>query len=365
MKIGILTYHRAENYGALLQAYALRTFLRQQGYEAEFVDYWPEYHVEHYRVFSKKIFRQRNIKGKLMYLKRYLQWGVWRYKRKKRLNRFTREYLGVPQTITYQADNDVCDKFDVVVYGSDQIWRKQNFPGCPGFNYWYFGSDNIKAAKKIAYAASMGKLDVSKEEMEGLKPYLEKFSHITVRESNLKTLLEDYGIKTELVLDPVFLIGRDVWSKIAAQPQKKGKYLLFYNLLNTKESIDFAEQLSKDLRLPIVEINMIIDYAHLGSRFVRSASIPQFLSLIENADCVVSNSFHGVAFSLIFEKQFFALGIGNNAERVVSLLEQIGLSERYVSGKKPAGLIDYNVVRPKLEAVIERSKSIIKSMIKS
>lgn len=94
MKIGILTYHRAENYGALLQAYALKEYLYTKGYDVAFVDYWPQYHIEHYKLFSWKKFCSGSYKYKICSLYVFLLWGSFKFLRKVRLNRFMKQYLG-------------------------------------------------------------------------------------------------------------------------------------------------------------------------------------------------------------------------------------------------------------------------------
>ncbi|MBQ6087128.1 MAG: polysaccharide pyruvyl transferase family protein [Bacteroidales bacterium] len=360
MKVGILTYHRAENYGALLQAFALRTYLKGLGFDVDFVDYWPDYHSDFFKIFPWKRFKAGSIYTKAVCLYLATVWGIPRSKRKCVMKDFMSGYLGLADRPRYVDDSDVCDCFDCVVYGSDQIWRQQNLPGHKGLDFWYFGSPNVQA-RKIAYAASMGPSNLSDKEKEDIKSRLTAFEALSVRESSLQETLASLGFVSEVVVDPVFLLSREQWGKVADEAKKKvkgRKYILFYNLLNSNESSRFADRLGKAHGLRIIEITKKYGIRYLGKRYSHTASVPEFLSLIRNAEYVVSNSFHGVAMSIIFEKQFFAVGMGKRSDRVESLLKVLDLGERYIKHGDSAPLpdIDYQVVRPKLEDYASRSK---------
>lgn len=359
MKIGILTYHRAENYGAMLQAYALRTYLQSLGHDVEFVDYWPDYHVNYFKIFSWDRFKRASWKGKIEYL---LGATVWLYPRKRRsmhLQRFIHERLRVTGSPRYNEKTKATEHYDVVVYGSDQIWRKQNMGGV-GFDDWYFGADNVVADKRIVYAGSMGTVKTSPADDAYIKKMMQHFQAISVREADLQEYLQTQGVESELVIDPVFLLNKEQWLTLADQKKEKGKYILFYNLLNKPESVRFAERLSKETGLPIKELNKKMLFRHIGKRYISGASVEEFLRLIKDAEYVVSNSFHGVAFSLIFQKQFFAVGFGERGNRVKTLLANAGAPERFVTEPKDLLLllkqIDYFSVSEKLEVVINDSK---------
>lgn len=358
MKIGILTYHRAENYGALLQAYALLTYLDNLGHEVSFIDYWPKYHSDYFKIFSWATFAKRPLKSKLLMLVRLVLMGNKLLKRKKVMQQFMHEQLRLPDTPTYTARDCETERFDVAVYGSDQIWRKQNLGGV-GFDEWFFGSDNVQADKKIVYAGSMGKLETIPEDVMFVKTQMRNFHHIAVREKDLQDYLQQQGIASTLVIDPVFLLTKEQWHRLAVAPQSDSPYILFYNLLNTPESTAFAKELSKKTGLPIKEITKKTVWGKKGNRFIDSASVQEFLGLVEHAAYVVSNSFHGIAFSVIFEKQFFAVGMGEKSNRVVSLLESGGIKERYVEtrhGQITASEIDYTEVSTRIKDGIKKSK---------
>ena len=359
MKIGILTYHRAENYGALLQAYGLKTYLQELGHEVSFVDYWPTYHSDYFRIFPLTKYKKGNVRVKLGLLRRSLTWSCLpKYLRKFRLQHFMKSYLELDAQPKYTQGNEKTDEYDVVVYGSDQIWRKQNLGGVL-FDSWYFGSDNVQAKRKIVYAGSMGTVKTTAEDDSFIKNAMQNFSCISVRENDLQNYLQSLGISSTIVTDPVFLLDKKQWERIAKPSEKRGQYILFYNLLRTPESTQFAENLSRQTGLPICELNKQFSYQHIRSRYIGTASVESFLGLIEGAAYVVSNSFHGVAFSIIFEKQFFAVGMNERANRVISLLKNTGITQRYVeSSNVPMNMpdIDYVKVKQNLQERVLQSK---------
>jgi len=367
MKIGILTYHRAENYGALLQAYSLRTYLQGLGHEVSFVDYWPDYHVNFFKVFSWDRFKHAVWKGKLEYLLGATLWNCPKRKRRKRLQQFIKVQLGVTGKPRYNENTKETEHFDVVVYGSDQIWRKQNMGGV-GFDDWYFGAKNVQADMKIVYAGSMGTVKTTTADDEYVSRMMPNFQAISVREADLQSYLQILHIPSTLVIDPVFLLSKEQWQQVAApRNDMEGKYILFYNLLNKAESVKFAEKLSKETGLPIKEINKKMSFRHLGERYISTASVQEFLQMVRDADYVVSNSFHGVAFSIIFEKQFFAVGMGEKSNRVETLLANAGIPERYVQGGAIPMIqgknIDYAKVKESLLDALIVSKNFLNSSL--
>ena len=364
MRIGILTYHRAENYGALLQSYALKTYLEQRGYDVSFVDYWPEYHNDYFRIFPRIKFRKSSPLMKAYCLYMLVVWGWARLKRKRTFTHFISEKLGIPSVPKYNKVSDVCSEFDLVFYGRDQIWRKQGLPGFPGRDLWYFGSSNV-VARKVAYAASVGASCFEESEQSEIKRNLSAFHALSVREESLQESLEVLGISSTLVADPVFLLQAERWRELSKESNcKKGRSILVYNLLDSPESEKFAKKLAKKRHLPIREITKVYGFNKLGRRYIHGASVQEFLSLIANAEIVVSNSFHGVAFSILFQKQFYAVGMGTRADRVRSLLGQLGIENRYISGDQlEAKEIDYSVIADSLNRYRAVSESFIEGVL--
>ena len=357
MKIGILTYHRSHNYGALLQAVALRYRLVKFGHEVYFIDYWPEYHRQMYSLvpnvgFSFLLKRIQRICSFMLLYK----------SRKKRLlafNKFIDTYIN-PYTHIY-AENA---KFDVIIYGSDQIWRKQE--GLSGhFDAVYFADNILMTRKNISYAASMGNIDLLDSDYVFLKDYLNRFSYISVREDYLRDVVDKLGYNSQMVLDPTLLLLKSEWNELFKIKRiYKYKYVLYYRLLNDsfdeKQIRNFANTLDCEL--------IILDGAvrEIGRNVVSTAGPMEFLSLIKYADFVFSSSYHGLMFSLIFEKQFY-VSFKENAARAQSILSNLNLSNRLLA---PMGIIplykdeiNYCVVEKKIEKLRNNSlEYILKSI---
>jgi len=366
MKIGILTYHRAENYGALLQAYATKSYLESLGHDVSFVDYWPQYHIDYFKLFSWRRFLAGSIHVKMAMLTGIIVWGIPRLRRKRQLQRFMQQRLGLNPQPQYTDMDDKTERYDAVIYGSDQIWRKQHLGGVE-FDDWYFGSDNVRTERKIAYAASMGKLETTEKDDGYVKRMMRNFSNIAVRETSLQDYLYQLDVSSTIVADPVFLLTKDQWLQVAEPFEKSKEYILFYNLLNTSESTRFAKALSKQTGLPVIEVTKRLSLLHIGSHYIRTASVERFLGLLAGARYVVSNSFHGVAFSLIFGKQFWAVGMGEKAGRVISLLASAGISQRYVETAFQHILlkdtINYENVNVRIKGLVASSKEFLNASI--
>lgn len=366
MKIGILTYHRAHNYGALLQAYALKNFLIIHGYSVEFIDYFPEYHRQVYANIERREFRTLNLIQKIKYpfymFLRFYPLYILKEIRRQKFIRFIKKNLikkevGVRNTL-----------YDVVIYGSDQIWRKQAKPSMPGFNDMYFGNDLIKAKKRIAFSASMGIIDLDLHDKLYLLKAFEKFAAISVREKDLYDTIKSFSTYPIIqTIDPVFLIDKQHWSGIASKKVFNKKFILFYNLHSDKESLEIAEYISSKLGYKIIELVNGIKYINSQGRIKGTCGPIEFLSLIENAEFVVTSSFHGVAVSIIFKKQFYAC-LMTNYQRVASLLSSLGIEDRLIRGKKDICLeqnINYTQISLLLDQEREKAINYLSSTLKN
>ena len=231
MKIGILTYHRSYNYGALLQAIALREILVSEGHQVFFVDYWPAYHRHRYALFSFSwMMSRKRLRGKLGYIKDCISNFSYRKIRNNIFVKFISEYI---EPFTLSCD----DTYDVIIHGSDQVWRKQ--PELNKYNPIYFGKSQIQAYKKISYAASMGILPDQESDFQTLKNYISTLTSISVRESNLLNLIEQLGFTNVTQdLDPTLLTTSDFWVQKFKLRKSNEKYALYYQLQDTFSNSD-------------------------------------------------------------------------------------------------------------------------------
>ncbi|MGM9746972.1 MAG: polysaccharide pyruvyl transferase family protein [Paludibacteraceae bacterium] len=347
MKIGILTYHRAHNYGAMLQAYALQHFLLSQGHQAEFIDYWPKEHADEYSLW-------RPLKGTLINkLLTLITSGLTFWRRRSRIQQFKTfmvEYLGLPAKAKYSAHAAIIyEHYDCVIVGSDQIWRNRSSLGkYYGFDPTFFCQTLAYPARCISYAASMGVIQMDELDRQRFKQYLSAFHTIFVREQSLCQVVNDMGFPASVVLDPTLLFTKEQWNVILPKTRFcTHKYVLYYQLMDSKEALAFAKQQAKQRNCQLLIMDARISCIQ-RPKHISFASPIGFMQAIRDAEFVVPTSFHGTAFSLIFEKQFVATGLLQNADRVQTLLRSIGIPDNYQDIPTTCPLVDYMSVHTKL-----------------
>lgn len=353
MIIGILTYHRTHNYGALLQAVATRCFLQKLGHEVYYVDYWPDYHRDNYSLFDRTSFKRSGLLKKLS----IIYHTMVNYKGKKRrvqtFEPFIAKYI-VPYCKPYTEGVH----YDVVLYGSDQIWRKQHRDGNK-FNSIYFGTNRINADKHITYAASMGKINLSDTDKLFLKDSLKKFDSLMVREDDLCQVLDELGFNdAKVVIDPTLLLSSEDWNnaipfhKIIPEP-----YVLLYQLSDSISRVH-AEEFAKKRNLKLVVLGSKYDYRHPND--ITDATPEDFISLIKYADIVLAGSYHGLVFSLNYNKNVYC-SFKVNSKRAETILKAVGLEDRMVEAntKLPTidSLIDWTVINEELNKLRNTSIS--------
>ncbi len=323
MKIGILTYHCAHNYGAVLQCYALQEYLKSLGHEVCVVDYRPTYLK--YSLFIWYNWLSLNPIKCIKKIIRQLRSFNLQHQRHKAFEKFIHKRLNVKSINLQSAQHEI----DCFVFGSDQIWRKNRNQ----FDPIYFGE--FKAAqghKLISYAASMGLNELSETEKVQIGKWLKNFSTITVRETSLKQLLSPLTDKRiEVVADPTFLLSQQEWRKIAKAPDASQPYVLIYQVISNPLANEIARIAAQDLNAEIIEIASKVDSRPKNHRIVYTASPEEFLGWIMNARFVVTTSFHGTAFSIIFNKAFVSIKQNKPSDlRIESLLNQFQLINRFI-----------------------------------
>jgi len=320
MKIGILTYHRTLNYGACLQAVATRVVLEKMGHKVYYVDYWPKYHQGKYKIFSWKVFIPLPFKRKIRYV-----WGA--IKHRKYIIRRANNFATFHNQYIIPFCKPLSETYDVVVYGSDQIWRKQK--ETKAYNPIYFGGRSIKAKKHISYAASMGSLPETEQDRSQVRELVSNFDKISVRENSLKNLLSELGIQNVTQsLDPTLLLSAREWNRIIPTPDYHGpKYVLVYGIGTVSFEMDEVKQYAQENKC-IVKLLQSNGTATDTETLITTAAPDTFIYLVKNAECIFTSSFHGLAFSIIYQKEFFASFTQKKVSRAQSLLTTLGLKDR-------------------------------------
>ena len=372
MKIGIITMHRAQNFGSVLQTYALFKYLKKKQYDVEIIDYIPD------RFRKKTIFNVNSDRytknGKKRIIKMLLLKSiVWLPKlvQMKKFNNFLRNNIELSKKSFYEnCDNlDANDNYDIVITGSDQTW---NTDWSEKIDLMYFLSFVPEKTKKVSYAASFSKEKLSDSEKEIIRPLLKRYNHITVREKSAIDILEDMNIlNAKVTLDPVFLLNKIEWEELCSKRLIKEDYLLIYQM-NSKINLQrIARVISRKLGVKVISVGNrnLFRKDSIVSKNVSFASPYVFLSMVKNARFILTDSFHGTAFSLLFEKQFISVR-GNYPSRLENILRISGLSNRLINendqsiSQLVSTEIDYNNASALLNDCIRESKNELERIIK-
>ena len=343
--IGIVTWPKAANPGTVFQAYALQQFInRIPTLKAEVINY------KYIPPSKKKQGLLRTI------LKPFLR---WRYNK---IVSFSRKIVKFPQErmLNHSELYLVNERYDQFILGSDQIWNV-NFTG---FDKTFF-LDFVKNKRKGAYAPSIGRDDWPEECKDEIRQLLADFSFIGVREKGAVDVVQPLTDKpVHWSLDSTFLFSKSDWELVAKPFQQKGDYIFVYSIMKTQSLRAVAERLSKMTRLPIIEHCGIRKLVPTAKR-IPNRCADTWLSYLMNAKYVVTDSFHGCAFSINTNRTFFVV-VTANGSRIYSILELFGLEDRIVNNIEDIDLsknIDWDSVNIRLEDRRKESQDWLKSSL--
>lgn len=329
MKIDIITLHRAQNYGSVLQAFALQKQIEKLGHQAYILDYYPERYTNKglLKRLKNKSSRFNNplvlLIAKLLIYPSYLKKGI-------QFNKFM-HYLNLEKP-SFATNEEGMGRFtdaDAYCAGSDQIWN----------SHWNEGVEKAlfldfvpKGKLCFSYAASIGLSNIPANEIDDTKLLLDKFEFLSLREDKCVELAKELG-RTDAVqcLDPTLLMSKEEWSLYADDSYKGKEYVLTYNLHHDPEIDKCAKAIASKYHLQIRNISYnwhdIVRHGHLDW----CPTVEGFLGLIKNAKYVVADSFHATAFSIIFEKPFVVITPEVASSRLSSLLKMLGLDDHNIN----------------------------------
>ena len=331
MKIGVITTQYASNYGALLQTYALQRYLNETlKLNSEVLAYYPIHYKEYWRLLTPI----NSVKNFALYIISCLT--PWRLLGKNKRFKKMKEFVNkkIPCSRPYYSKNeiekDICP-YDALICGSDQIWNVSRHKELQ--DVWFLGIDGKgwENVRRIAYAPSVA--DPIPEKMQfKVKERLNKFSAVSLRESSdIPQVSKLYSGKVYHVCDPVFLLSESMWRSIEKKITISEPYILCYFLNPSKEAVDIVRKVKKMTGLKVVQLD-INDLNKVPTDIdILDASPEEFLGYIDNAEYVITNSFHCTAFSVIFQKNLLVVKKKTANSRMESLLEKIGQLSRIVS----------------------------------
>lgn len=355
MKIGILTFHRANNYGAVLQCYALQEFLKSLGHDTYVIDYRPDYVEKRYKVFSRRYWIVRDLKKTFKKLLTEPYLCYIRYKRNKELDVFIKNRYNLYPYSPEESD------LDVVILGSDQIWNPKLTGN--GFDEVFFGKGY--KCRKVAYAASNRSETLTPEEISFYKSHLCKLDFIGVRETKLQNLLQPYtSKKVYLNIDPTLLMSKNWTAELNMTRVINTNYVMLYEVTRHLENRKLAKEYAKQESYSFVELTGALALSYRYTQNLdQTASPEKFLCYLKYASCIFTTSFHGTALSVLFEKDFYYIKQNTSADfRIETLLKELGLENRiidniYIPQSVP---IVYDEVRRKLDTFRSESVNYLK-----
>ena len=400
-KVGIFTlYHKNTNYGATLQAYALQKKVNEQGFETSVIDFFPRKAALLKRIFLLICHPKRLLTVLCKYInnndssKDIIETEYYRLKESKIKNweYFCNKYINATDPISEKNlyKSELMDSYDVLLVGSDQVWNPNI---CSEIHFLPFTK---KGKKKIAYAASISVPNFTEQEKKLFIKWLPDFDYITVRENEGKKLLESFlNLKVETVLDPTLLLTSNDWDKLSEpillqnqvgyrrndmnNENKISDYILFAALGTDPSHRKFAMRISERTGMRIKILSTTLDemranYEIVGDELV-DVSPNQYLFLVKNASMVITDSFHCMAFSINFHRNFFVLKRNSDDDntnmnsRIYTLLNELGLDgqlvEPYDADKVNLSMDLYSSVDEKLNLQRKRSEDILHMMLHS
>ncbi len=325
MRVGILTFHRAHNYGAVLQCFALQQYLISRGDDAYVIDYnnkdlWSFYH------WRDKGYEKYVTSNLFKFPYRLLQ---YLHAKKKHIIRyykfvyFQKRYLRLAPVDSIQKS-----PYDLILIGSDQVW---NTTITHGFDMYYWGQFDHPSSTKVAtYAASLRELwkvnDYGK-----VYNYLSKLDGISVREKSTQYFLNNTfpNLEVSYVPDPVLLIPVNHWKKMAKKPPIKSSYYFFYQAAKSKKVLFTAKEIANQRRANLISLSA--DVKAINSDECHTASPQEFLGWILYADMVITSSFHALIFSILFNKDFYAINLNmGHDDRIRNIVTMFDLEDRLI-----------------------------------
>lgn len=342
--VGIITTYRQANWGSVLQAYALQQVIDNMGLESHIIDYAYPNEFHYNRGYKRSRSWLRNLPGDIV--DRMLILLKQRPPRKMNLlNRFITQHMRCTRRfVSYEDLHQNPPLYDVYVAGSDQIWNPNTMLG----DMSYMLDFAPEEALRISYSSSFASLSIPERLQSDYREDLSKFAHISVREKNGVSVIQELlGRDAAVVLDPTLLLDRFQWTAIAQKATPVSlpdKYILCYMLGYTynpdKSMSQILHLLQKQYQMPVIAMNQLPSSFH-GEEFLLPKSygkgIEEFLMLMNNASVVASSSFHGTAFALNLGRPIIALADGSSKadDRIPSLMSGVGLLDHVVYSNTP------------------------------
>ena len=330
MEIATVTHHSSFNYGGVLQSYALVKYLQQCGHNAYVLDYWPDRRV----TTEKSIYETHNCYNpKIMAInlaKYFLRNKL--LERRKRFNDFRKNILSTsPKRYLSSAEiEESPPNADLYIAGSDQIWN----PIDSLDEVFYLQFTKRIAKKSAAYAPSIGIPEIPAEFKSIMSDWINNIDYLSSREHRGSQIIKELtGRSAPTVVDPVLLLQKNEWKSLIGERLHHGEYILVYSVRRRKYLEEVVRKIKDRYKLPVIMIageNPLTRGLIPADHVHWDAGPIDFINLFANAKCVCTDSFHGTAFSVLFEKPFINISHTRGDSRAQSLLIRAGVEDRRI-----------------------------------
>lgn len=350
-KVSIITLHYIKNYGSVLQTYATQTVFERLSCDAEFVDY--------IRPNECVVEQKKSIKEKVTDATKSVILGLVKGesfdKEDHIFKNFVEKYIHLSKY--YDSYQELCanpPQADVYCTGSDQMWNCEWNGGIIPAYYLEFAPEG---KRRISYAASIGMQQIPQQYKEQVQEMTAKYAAISVRENSAVEVLKtiDYPDAMQ-VLDPTFMLGASDWEKIMAPRPVSYDYVLIYQLNPNEEFDQFARDLAKEKGIKTLRIAFSLKEAMMADKTIYFPTVTQWLSLFYYASYVVTDSFHGTAFSINLQKQLSVFYPPRFKTRLDSILSLTGLEDCIAEGKHPRELKEITTY-DKVQEILDRERA--------
>ena len=373
MKVGLITYHSAYNFGSVLQAYATQAIISQLGHKVEIINYRMPSQKNFYRLFPKNIGKKQLIIN-LLTLSTV---GKRKKRQEKYENLFDRLFVLTEEFNEPEEFGILSNRFDVYISGSDQVWNNKSneYIGVDWKKYMGPYLLDFTSKRKISYASSPESM--SREELEEIKEELSSFKYISCREQYASNILEDViGSNIETVLDPTLLLRKEEWLKLTKGWSNKytnSKYIFYYvfkGMRGLNSDLKIICEIAEKRGLTVitsVPLSFVVPRKNLINAV--DADAIDFLGLINNAEYIITNSYHGTLFSVNFNKNFYSLQSEKiEYSRVEQMAKRLCFSDRVIYSLENANLdsiIDFSTINNQIRVQTAESISYLKRAIEN
>ena len=358
-KVSLITLQNVPNYGSVLQCYATEQVIKKNGYAVETINYLPKRmtilgmlkNIKYKNSKLEKSLLLRTVARLIIFPSYLLRFRAFK--------KFRKKYLNMTDKV-YKNYNDILidtPQADIYCTGSDQVWNSEWNDEIDKALFLGYAPDD---KRKIAYSASFGKTKLAENEIVETRKLLARYDKISLRESSGVEIVKSLGINGAInVLDPTLLLNGDDWRKISSNRFADRKYILVYNLNRNKKIDNYAKNLSEKTGLKIIYLSYQLHEFYKKGKMKCNPKVEDFISLIDNATYVISDSFHATAFSLNLNTQFIIVYPGKYSTRLQSLLKLLNLEDRVAKNEKDLQIIekpiDYKLINKKIQKMREES----------